>query len=170
MCDFRLSEPMQPATPAPNKGWTGCSFVLPSGAILATDQKQLAQVRARPKLLLASCGMDCFEGLDGDTPYIESPGGGVFVSVLSMKIFWDLLRRANNVLLKKKVWAGDWYTIHHHLAVVNRLQASPSTNQPTNWKRTSMVEESHMRRPCWMLLVYLPSFTQLSRLFPFQSP
>ena len=35
--------------------------------------------------------------------------------------------------------ASDWYTIYHPLPVVKGVVSTPSINQPTNRKRTSMI-------------------------------
>ena len=43
----------------------------------------------------------------------------------------------------KKRGAGSWYTIYHHLPVVEGVSSNPSINRPTNGKRTSRVPTIH---------------------------
>jgi hypothetical protein len=44
---------------------------------------------------------------------------------------------SNNVLLVK-IEGPVWYTIYHHLPVVEGVSSNHSINQPTNGKRTSI--------------------------------
>ena len=45
---------------------------------------------------------------------------------------------ANNCPFGKKRFGPVWFTIYHHLPVVKGVSSTPSINQPTNGKRTSM--------------------------------
>ena len=67
---------------------------------------------------------------------------------------------STNVLLVK-IEGPVWYTIYHHLPVVQGVSSNPSINQPTNGKRTPMDQT------CWftsnMLIYQQQSYSKISQ-------